>query len=261
MSNDKLRRQITCEAARLMYVRQESEYYRAKLQAARKLGRKWVKPADLPTNLEVRDEIQSLARMHLFRSADELAAEPCAADYVDGLLAEQLQHVPLNDFAADPEPRIDRFSVYRMLLVALETVRQDPERHPEGDALYHSLQVLELARDAEPYDEEFQLAALLHDVGKGIDPREHVAAALEALDGHITERTAWLIAHHSDAKALRDGSLGARARKRLEAHEDFEHLMLLCDCDHKGRQRGAQVPDVEEAIEQLRELARTGGWE
>ena len=32
MSNDKLRRQIACEAARLMYVRQESEYYRAKTE-------------------------------------------------------------------------------------------------------------------------------------------------------------------------------------------------------------------------------------
>ena len=35
MTNDKLRRQITFEAARLMYSRQESEYYRAKLKAVR----------------------------------------------------------------------------------------------------------------------------------------------------------------------------------------------------------------------------------
>ncbi len=63
MSNDKLRRQITYEAARLMYVRQESEYYRAKLKAARRIYRGRVKPADLPTNREIRDEIQSLARM------------------------------------------------------------------------------------------------------------------------------------------------------------------------------------------------------
>src|SRR5882757_8822851 len=64
MSNDKLRRQITHEAARLMYVRQESEYYRAKMKAARRICQGWVKPADLPTNREIRDEIQSLARIH-----------------------------------------------------------------------------------------------------------------------------------------------------------------------------------------------------
>ena len=47
-----------------MYVRQESEYYRAKMKAARRICHGWVKPADLPTNREIRDEIQSLARIH-----------------------------------------------------------------------------------------------------------------------------------------------------------------------------------------------------
>ena len=114
-----------------------------------------------------------------------------------------------NEALPEAEQQVDRFQIYQMLLLPLETVKQEPEYHPEGDALYHSLQVFELARDALPYDEEFQLAALLHDVGKAIDPRDHVAAALEALDGHITERTAWLIAHHMEAGALRDGTLGA----------------------------------------------------
>ena len=42
--------------------------------------------------------------------------------------------------------------------------------------------VFELARDELPYDEEFLLAALLHDVGKAIDPRDYVGAAVEALE-------------------------------------------------------------------------------
>ncbi len=154
---------------------------------------------------------------------------------------------------------MDRFQIYEMLLLPLETVRQSPKYHPEGDVLYHSLQVFDLARDELPYDEEFLLAALLHDVGKGIDPKDHVAAGLEALQGHITERTAWLIEYHMAGGQLRDGRLGVRFRRRLEAAEDFDELMLLVQCDREGRQRGVPAPDVPEALDYLRELARTNG--
>ena len=47
-----------------MYNRQESEYYRAKMKAARRICRGWVKPADLPSNAQIRDEIQSFARLY-----------------------------------------------------------------------------------------------------------------------------------------------------------------------------------------------------
>jgi hypothetical protein len=238
MSNGKLRRQITFEAARLIYIHQESEYYRAKMTAARRLGQRRVKYADLPTNREIRDEIQSLARI-----GDALSTS-----------AEHEEHEALGHNA-----HLDRFGVYRMLLVPLETVLQSPDRHPEGDALYHSLQVFDLARDSVPYDEEFQVAALLHDVGKAIDPRDHIAAALEALEGHITERTAWFILHHADAAALREGTLGVRARRRLETADDFDELMLLRDCDLQGRKRGVPVPDVDDAIEHLRAMSRENG--
>ena len=53
----------------------------------------------------------------------------------------------------------------RRLLLPLENVQQSAKHHPEGDVQYHLLQVFELARDARPYDEEFLLAALLHDIG------------------------------------------------------------------------------------------------
>ncbi|TXT22263.1 MAG: HD domain-containing protein, partial [Planctomycetota bacterium] len=59
--NEKLRRQIVFEAARLMYRREEKEYYRAKLKAARAICQGWVKPSDLPSNSEIRDEIQRMA--------------------------------------------------------------------------------------------------------------------------------------------------------------------------------------------------------
>lgn len=44
-----------------MYRREEKEYYRAKLKAARAICQGWVKPSDLPSNTEIRDEIQRMA--------------------------------------------------------------------------------------------------------------------------------------------------------------------------------------------------------
>ena len=239
MANLKLRREIAIEAARLIYGRQESEYYRAKMKAARRICQGWIAPAELPTNREIRDEILAFARIH---------EGPLRADSATDLTLE--------DALGAAEHDLDRFGVYRMLLVPLEGVKQNPQHHPEGDALYHSLQVFDLARAELPYDEEFQLAALLHDVGKAIDPKDHVAAGLEALQGAITQRTAWLIEHHSDAGAITDGKLGARARHRLEANENFEELMLLSACDRRGREKGVEVPELEAALESLRELAR-----
>src|SRR5438477_7484717 len=103
-----------------------------------------------------------------------------------------------------------------MLLLPLEEVKGSPVHHPEGDVLYHSLQVFELARDAKPYDEEFLLAALLHDVGKGIDPADHVGAGLQALDGLITDRTRFLIENHMLAHDYRAGTLAAKQKHRLK---------------------------------------------
>ncbi|MFZ5829563.1 MAG: HD domain-containing protein [Planctomycetota bacterium] len=153
----------------------------------------------------------------------------------------------------------DRFHIYELLLAPLEEVRESPSKHPEGDALYHSLQVFTLARAERPYDEEFLLAALLHDVGKSLDPREHVPAALEALQGFITERTAWLIEHHAEAMAWREGTLGARSRRRLEASADCEELRLLARCDAEGRTPGMVVPDLREALDYLRQLSAECG--
>lgn len=224
MANDKLRRKITSEAARLLFELHESEFATARRRASRKMARGWVNAEDFPTNAEIRNELQR-------------------REYVD---------------ERDAAER-DRFDVYRSLLAPLEQVEQHRKRHPEGDALYHSLQVFEMARNANPWDEEFLLAALLHDVGKGIDPYDHVAAALEALDGFITERTAWLIANHSDARKLLDGTIGVRAKRRLQQSDDYDELFLLAQCDRDGRVPGAAVPELDEALDAVRELARLCG--
>src|SRR6478672_4815890 len=60
----KLRHAIALEAARLMYERVETEYFTAKRKAAKRLCRGNVKPSDLPSNSEIRDQIQLFARLH-----------------------------------------------------------------------------------------------------------------------------------------------------------------------------------------------------
>jgi predicted HD phosphohydrolase len=350
-----------------MYSRQESEYYTAKLKAAKQICKGWVKPADLPSNVEVRDQIQMLARLfegssrtdnllamrlaalammrrlapfrprligsvltghirqgsdidlHVFSDTAEAITHLLDQDGLDYTVerkqvrkqgeerifthihladgvpfeltvyaADQAHYVfkssitgkpierasiaQLQEFLAaeypdldvaaalsDAEEQVDRFQVYESLLLPLENVKQPLKYHPEGDALYHSLQVFDHARDQLAYDEEFLAAALLHDVGKAIDPADHIAASLDALNGFITERTAWLIEHHMLAHQFAEGTLGARARRRLGQSEHFEDLVLLAECDRAGRQPGVEAPELNEALDYLRELGRMFG--
>src|SRR5262249_33242411 len=178
---------------------------------------------------------------------------------LEELLTRDYPGLDLDGEVTAVEAAPDPYHLYRLLLLPLEEVRQSPKYHPEGDVLYHSLQVFELAREQRGYDEEFLLAALLHDVGKGIDPGNHVEAALSALDGRITERTAFLIARHMDAQACRAGTLGAKRRRELEASPDFDDLMLLRQLDDAGRVPGAVVGTVDEALDYLKELERSNG--
>ncbi|HJQ80003.1 MAG TPA: tRNA adenylyltransferase, partial [Lacipirellulaceae bacterium] len=82
---------------------------------------------------------------------------------------------------------------------------------------------------------------------------------LDALNGFITERTAWLIEHHMLAHQLVDGRLGARARRRLEQSEHFDDLVFLGECDRAGRQAGVEAPELSEALDYLRELGQMFG--
>lgn len=175
---------------------------------------------------------------------------------LEELIAREHPEVKLEEALAEQDEAVDPYHVFRLLLLPLERVKQNPRWHPEGDVLYHLLQVFELARDERPWDEEFLLAALLHDVGKGIDPADHVGAAVQALDGLVTPRTAFLIEHHMLAQEYKAGTLGHRQRTKLEASEDFDDLMLLRELDERGRVPGASVGTVDEALDFLRDLER-----
>ena len=182
--------------------------------------------------------------------------ERATIEQVEALLVRESPGIDLDAELERTVDHIDPFDLYAMLLRPLEGVKQNPRYHPEGDALYHSLQVFDLARRVRGFDEEFLLAALLHDVGKAIDPREHAAAAVESLEGAISPRTAWLIEHHMEAHALADRTLGVRARRRLSESDDYDDLLLLAELDKAGRVRGVVVPSVEEALECIRTLSQ-----
>ena len=184
------------------------------------------------------------------------AMERMTLPQYEQFLEEEYPGESLEDILANAETQVDRFLVFRSLLVPLGKVKQSKKYHPEGDVLYHSLQVFDLACDELPYDEEFLLAALLHDVGKGIDPYSHVEAGLEALCDFISPRTAWFIQYHMEAHRIKDGTIGARARRRLVAHDDFDELMLLEECDRNGREPGVEVPDLDEALDYIEGLSR-----
>jgi len=111
-----------------------------------------------------------------------------------------------------------------------------------------------LAREARPYDEEFLLAALLHDVGKTMGMKDHAATAVDALRGAVTDRTLWLIAHHMDLIPDRYKKLGAKQRREIEESEYSDDLKLLRECDDAGRVPGVVVESLEEALDYIRGL-------
>jgi len=367
MNNDKLRQAIAFEAARLMYERVESEYFTAKRKAAKRLCRGTIKPQNLPSNAEIREQVQLFARLHegekrtqhlkemrlealhfmrllrpfrprligsvmtghvrkgsdidlhlfcdnpalitemldneghqfdlerkrvlkhgeervfthihvfsrynieltvyaedkahyVFRSSiTGKGIERASIAELEELLHREYPDLNLDDAMEEISEAQDPYPLFRMLLTPLENVKQAAKHHPEGDVLYHSLQVFEQAKECRPYDVEFMLAALLHDIGKGLDPSDHVGAALQALEGLITERTTFLIENHMLAHEYRMGTLGMKQRRRLEASEDLEDLLLLRECDKAGRVRGAEVGTVDEALEYIQEMERENG--
>lgn len=224
--NEKLHRRLLFESARLLKNRQAKDYHSARIRAARTMTRGWVHPSDLPHPRQIRDLLQQLEAGGW---PDITAAEP------------------------DPEEQYDAF--YR-LLAPLACVSQNRRSHPEGDVLYHSLQVFELLCDQLPFDTDLLLAGLLHDVGRGLDPKNHVESGLNALSGLISERTAWLLQNNLPARGLIDGSIGARARRRLVANESFDELEILVRADLEGRQAGMRVRDLEDALTYVFEVER-----
>ncbi len=148
----------------------------------------------------------------------------------------------------------DIFEALLALLEPLARVRQDPRHHPEGDALYHSLQVFDLAESAgEP--PHLVAAALLHDVGKACADGPHEEAGAALLASIAGERTRFLVERHMDL--LRDPS---GTRRRMRGDPRLTELERLRAHDTGGRRIAAYVPPCERAIGALLEPGVAELW-
>ena len=244
--NPRRQGRIVREAARMLRELEQPDPAAALAKAARRVCRARPRAHEAPDPRELTAELDRLAWRDVTLESSERDGGPV------GLGGGQ-------ETRAGDEAR---FAAYRGLLDDLADVKLGSPRHPEGDCLTHSLQVYVFASRQTAWDEEFLLAALLHDVGKAIHYRDPVPAALEALDGLITDRTRWLIERQGEGRRWVGGDLSPRALRRLSAHPDGEALKALARCDRAGVRRAMRVPQLDEALDDLRALsAWTGGWE
>ncbi|MBK8256094.1 MAG: HD domain-containing protein [Polyangiaceae bacterium] len=128
------------------------------------------------------------------------------------------------------------------LLSALDGVSQDRRYHPEGDALYHSLQVFQLAQ-RETGDRVLWAAALLHDVGKAVSSSDHDEVGADLLDGLVCPRVVWLVRHHLDL--LRNPGATKRKLRNTKALVDLGKLRRW---DVGGRSPTAWVHTPSDAL-------------
>lgn len=166
----------------------------------------------------------------------------------------------------------DILDVHFPELNALRGVPQPPEHHPEGDAFEHTMQVVDaMARLTD--DEALRWAAVVHDVGKGITPRErwphhygHEEAGVPlveemgkrlALPKRWTEVAREGTAWHMRAYRIEEMRLGKKVRfveDLARSRIGVEGMALLITADHRGRNH----PDVYvREADSLRFLAQT----
>ncbi len=141
---------------------------------------------------------------------------------------------------------------------ALFGVPQPPQWHPEVDTGVHTLQVLEVAAELS-LDTTVRFAALVHDVGKGLTPRDqwprhigHEAAGarlIETLCERLKAPTehrelAVLVArHHARVHRVAEQRPGTvlellEMTDAFRRGERFQRFLLACEADARGRGPG-----------------------
>lgn len=132
------------------------------------------------------------------------------------------------------------------LLLDLDGIEQNPHYHPEGDALFHSLQVFQLAHQQSD-SPIMWAAALFHDVGKANGTKDHDVIGAEMLQGVLNDQIVWLVEHHLDLLIA-----PAKTRRKLSKKPTLlKQLEQLRYWDLSGRDPTAEVISPQEAIASL----------
>ena len=129
------------------------------------------------------------------------------------------------------------------LLLDLDGIEQDPYYHPEGDALFHSLQVFQLAHQQSD-SPILWAAALFHDVGKVDGSKNHDKVGAEMLKHVLNDQIVWLIEHHLDLLIS-----PAQTERRLRKQSNrLRQLQQLRQWDLAGREVSADVTSPQQAL-------------
>ena len=124
------------------------------------------------------------------------------------------------------------------ILSDLEFIEENSIYHPEENVLVHSLQVFELAYHASD-DPELWAAALLHDIGKAIDHKQHAEIGAELLSNLLSPRVVWLVKHHLDL--LKHPK---KTRQQLKNKPQLLDLEQLRRWDLQGREPNKTVVSI-----------------
>ena len=126
------------------------------------------------------------------------------------------------------------------LIVTCQGITQNKIRHPEADVYTHLIQCYNLAKNKfkKPYnneDKEFILAALLHDIGKIKQPRDHDKHGADMLNklNFIPKKTIWLVKHHINIEIWLTKGIGNWFYKTNK--HDLYLLKELHKIDNLGR--------------------------
>ena len=131
------------------------------------------------------------------------------------------------------------------LLRDLEFIEESSKYHPEENVLVHSLQVFELAFH-ESNDPELWAAALLHDIGKAIDSKQHAEIGANLLQNLLSARVVWLVKHHLDLLKT-----PKRTRHHLQNKSQLFDLEQLRRWDLQGRVPNKTVVPIAFAVDNI----------
>ena len=116
------------------------------------------------------------------------------------------------------------------LLTALISLQQGLAGY-QIDRLQHSLQSATRA-EADGANEEWVVAALMHDIGDDLAPMNHSEFAAAIIKPYVSEEVHWVVAHHGVFQmAYYAHHLGKdpNARERYRDHPFFDSCVRFCE--------------------------------